>query len=372
MNSFHELTATINRIFAIKTEEDAKEVFEEITTSPEYQNETNIKLLYQAIFTANDNLYCLNNQIFNNLLLRMIDQYSEHLYKEIEKFKLPNNLFIDEIRNGKLSRFQSEFMRFDDMNNADALDVYKENAHIMTIQIVNKGDEYRFIEFNNKKGKINISPDVAINITFHDINTFPISFKVYQVKADKYAQMIKDDNVDMLTSLYEQIDMTAAKYIPDLPTRENYVNGMSLCDLSLVYGAVKCFKYLYLNGHFKPNIVSWRYLIQGNNLEIFRTILFETDLINKNKDIILINAIIFHNTEIAIFMINNYIFEKHTLHRFIAMAISCFEYSLIIHIKENKLMPKDAEDIYYYILDDDIVNLSNDVLTYIGIPKNKN
>lgn len=77
---------------------------------------------------------------------------------------------------------------------------------------------------------------------------------------------------------------------------------ISLMEYAAFFGSLKIFKYLYLNDENITDSI-WQYAIHGNNAEIIHLLEEKLDM---NPEYSLYYALLFHNYEIADYLINNY------------------------------------------------------------------
>ena len=152
--------------------------------------------------------------------------------------------------------------------------------------------------YQSKRLFINIC-DISCYIKFTNeaINILELCLKAdYGIERDENINVdlsiniekaIKYDDIDTLQQLISTFDyekLTKYEYLIDIPINSlpqyHSYPGYSMFDLTIIYGSVKCFKYLMLNGCYEQgnrNVIS--YAIIGANYEIFHI------LEQQNKDI---------------------------------------------------------------------------------------
>ena len=148
-------------------------------------------------------------------------------------------------------------------------------------------DQYRFYKYNNVFITDNENQTIAILDKYNYYRVFPfnkIGIPLFHLSnINKYLQ-----NRDLLNTLQysdspishklinifiNDDDAGLSEYvaIDDHKTEiynTNILNHVSLIDMAAMYGAIKCFKFLYLNDYFDRLLMNQKCTIIGNNYEI--------------------------------------------------------------------------------------------------------
>lgn len=315
---FYKVKELINSIDNIKTIEDAKNVFNSFITDHDFQNEYGIKQLYDIMHCCfmsnfkhkNEMLYltCLViehykilNKYVNNLMVPVDCDYTLYLPTEEEPLYLKNGFTLREIRRNTI------------------LEITKNDNMIMVINFVGdfnlnntndgpKDEKFVCVSFS-KFGDININKDIDFNITFGNIEYMSFA-RSYVPYIDPVEQIIINDDVDGLLNVLSQRirdeDKSTLnsfnKYKVYSSNLLNLSNKLTLMELCVLYGSIKCFKLLYLRGYDYGEYVYS--LVFGGNLEMFH--LFESN--NKLYNIVYVMLSIIKSHNIELF---EYWFNKH-------------------------------------------------------------
>lgn len=113
---------------------------------------------------------------------------------------------------------------------------------------------------------------------------------------NEFIEYINKNNIDPNDSIKNDNFETNYYFI-----RRNYNITSTMIEYAAFFGSSKIFKFLYFNKAIISNSI-WKYVIHGNNYEIFHFV--EEKIKIDPKDIYY--ALLFHNYEMAEYFINNY------------------------------------------------------------------
>ena len=250
-------------------------------------------------------------------LLYLIARISQHhfqypsFYDKLLKILM---LFIDEI---KLYFSSSEVLKIFQKNKRIILFFIEEEIIMMNEQIAEKmisNENYikyfypELKHFMNKEKR-----DHYYREEYDESNLEQFNAKRKIGKNDNYiAQLIQNDSIAEFVEHVNKSNISIEEtYIPKSIFETNSLLAKfntPLLNYTLFYGSIQIFKYLYLNGA-KLSPYNWIYAIHGRNHEIIHFL--EEKKIEPNIKIkILKTAIKCHHNEIAVYIIENYLYQK--------------------------------------------------------------
>ena len=170
----------------------------------------------------------------------------------------------DEIKYGgiKLSDIENN----DEQNNNMFNNIIIKNSKKQTIAIISVCDdgntEYcKTIPFN--KSRI---PHFYLNNTNKNLQNKELLNTLQYIDSFKYSELLNifiNDDVAELSKYVAIKDHKTAVYTT------NAIGFVPLIGLAEMYGAIKCFKFLYLNDYFDASLINQKCIVIGNNYEIF-------------------------------------------------------------------------------------------------------
>ena len=164
-------------------------------------------------------------------------------------------------------------------------------------------------------------------------------------------EYIRKDDVENLQKFITYYEFEPNKtYLVNKEAYQQYPNAHAytsrLMDIILLFGAVKCFKYLYSvdKTYYEDSDENCFNLIVGGNIEIFKILENDHRLV-RNFNNLLIYSIIYHKNDVAKYLILNNNINKLLLTDIIISAIEKYNF-----------------DIVEYLIKEGFVNI-NDLLT---------
>lgn len=116
-------------------------------------------------------------------------------------------------------------------------------------------------------------------------------------------KLIREDSLDEFIEYINKNNMkTTEKIVSDEFETNCTLKNETYIEYAAFFGSLKIFKYLYLNDENITDSI-WQYAIHGNNAEIIHLL---EDKLEMDPEYSLYYALLFHNYEIADYLINNY------------------------------------------------------------------
>lgn len=376
--SFEDVKELINAIDNIKTKEDADKVYDMFLSNECFQNEYNIIGLYDIIYTSFRN----NVKNYKELLYlgwRFMQKYN-YFCNYIKYTILPLNCqyFVSYPNTEEVIKFENGFTLYN-IKKDTIIKIVKDDNIIMVITIledVETQDNDIKISFS-KYGNIKIS-NIKVNVVINDINALTSPVDVSEFEENDIVSIIKEDNVDGLINFINTnlVDALGKEYkIDNSKYYCNIQHKLSLIDATLLYGAVRCFKYLYLNNcyHLTDNYFE-EALIAGGNIEIFRILERDNRLLNTNN--ILREILYYHNMPLFIYWYNKYMAtdDLKTIVDVMKTAIFMKDYNVVEYMKTNYGDYFNINDIFGIKDNEHInchLNYSIEAYIYLGLDISK-
>lgn len=206
---------------------------------------------------------------------------------------------------------------------------------------------------NLKKGKLYqtlmekfVEKYPTLNYSYN--HTYKNKF-VKKVELNEVEQAVKDDDVDKLQQLMVNKDLNAQIYKHDIPTLDDNHIQRSLVELAMMYGSVRCFKYLFLNGCYDKyawhvlcesyRFVGIKEILIGGNYEILHIIEQQHSNYSSltpfgNDEVLVIRG----TPEILQYLINKYDIETKQDNNFAGLvysAINYYNYNFLAYLFDN-------------------------------------
>ena len=228
---------------------------------------------------------------------------------DLTKLYFSNN-YIYEYRHKKESHIIKLPYIIKDIQEEDKINIYNNNKKlIMSFNIKNISylnncvkleevniieEQQKFIKFDYKSDDITIKFNTFININYDLIKAeiennnigcdLIIDQQFLNNKIYNIVDVIKNDDIDNFTLYYYKHEEQKEEFIK----------------LIQMFGALKCFKFLYLSGAIKE-ITKTNYLIIGNNLEMIKI----SERLNLNYVKLLVSAIRYNKDYLFEYCLNN-------------------------------------------------------------------
>ena len=282
-------------------------------------------------------------------------EYKGYIYDVVSK----SSLFDDE------SHIDSTF---EDIQEGDKILIYNKDNELL-LSLVIKKISYLNNYFFIKETKIFHEQEKIIKLVY-DPNY--IDVELSYINYDLITTEIENNNIghifnDKFHELYDKIsEFVDYNKNDELDNFINYYNNhqythkIYYINLSLMFGALKCFKFLCLSGEIKE-ITYTDYLIIGNNLEMIKI----SEHMNLNYVNLLLSAIKYDKDYLFEYCLNNIkeITYKE-IYEIISLCLIKYNYNMI-KLLYNEYNDKILSDDFikdFYCMSEDINNLNGIIL----------
>ncbi len=269
------------------------------------------------------------------------------------------------------------YIVIDKLTNIKLCEIYNNTDNYRFKDYVNNNElrlEYEMEFYNNrnpKSTKYNFKPRIS---SFNEYDKFKgikeIKNKIITYKSirnyqsftfEQLTEILENDDVDPLIKiLSEPIINIIDKFVIHIRNccdNEKYIN---LVELIIVYGVVKCFKYLILNKYLDEYLNRFgkralmRFIIISNNYEILH--LFENNYPQIQWYDNINTVIFYHRNEFLFYMLNNYsaqeIFKYYCIDYIFDCCLSDYNYKALLMLlnetEEFKPITKSIMKRYNY------------------------
>lgn len=268
--------------------------------------------------------------IFISIRLSCLDNYAKLTQEIIEK----NEDFKSWILN-----FPTDFKKYQNygfyIRKCYDLGIYTLNEIklVMNSQETQFANIYKMYFFNeiNRRERDTLRQITRDFLQFKD-------YAQYGSKNGSIEQIFINDDIDKLQ------EICANGYSLDTTIDLLVYKKLTHLQAAALYGAVKCYKYLQLNG-CKPEPVDLKLIlsaIQGGNLEIMHYIEgIDTRFINKST--VVSHAIIFHRNDVLVWILDN-MFEFTPTKETILVCIENFNPEMVLYFTE--IYKENSIDFY--------------------------
>ena len=324
------------------------------------------------------NLFVLNNDIITE------DNYHDRFYNKIAY----GYIVIDKLTNIELCEIHSN------TDNLPYLDKVNDNELRIEymMKFYNDGSYYRYQKATKYSFKLRISrfneydKFKGIKELKNKIITYKSIYNYQSFTFERLTEILENDDVDSLIKMLSQPTSNIIdKFVVHIRNQCDNEKYIDLIELIVVYGAVKCFKYILLNKYLDEYINSYneralmQFIIISNNYEILHLLENNYTLHTNWYDII--NTVIFyHRNEFLLYMLNNKypnqeIFKHNSIDYIFDYCLSSYNYkALLMLLNETEefkpitksIMKRDkykyAVPLSVYVLD----NYKFSLFTYLS------
>ena len=349
MTLFEKIVKISNRIDNASTEEDVVEIISMITNDEQLQTDDMFELIANMIKTGINYSNIINKQLLNDLHERLSKIFEHYFADSPGNWIYPGGIKLAIESSDTENVYEKcKSKVINNVKKGDIVSIYDKNDKLL-FKCVIKNDEQKriFILFEPETsfgcGYISIRPYCNAELIYRDLGAtkvkkLDIGKSVFKDEPE-VVEAIRNDDLDYLQKFVTSYEFEPnRKYLVSKEPYQQYPNtyipSSSLMNITLLYGSVKCFKYLYSNNKYENSDENCFNLIVGGSIEIFK-ILENEHRLDKFIKNIMIYSITYHNNDVA-----KYLISKHDitamLKDIIITTIDRYNFEIINYLIKNE------------------------------------
>lgn len=335
--TFDEVKEFANLIRNINNDNDVKRAFDYFNNNIHFHNEYNLKQLKNIIKATNVSNH-KNEKLVLKLITKLIENFPSIWNGLLDIINFPGRSIIevidpdeDEQGNKVVNIYKRNFMS-ENMKPYTIINIKCDNKLVVSFKVLDNDNKTKIsmskLAAHMYGFNIYKSPSIKAVISFSDIENLHISpLENNFIPLNDIETAIKNDDADKLRDLLiNKVDINKANYITDLPISAitNHLARHTISELILMYGSIKCFKFVMMSNMFKANRITDSAVIVGGNLEILH--IMEQNNLFYNIDGMPYNIIKYGYIDMFVYWCNRY--KIHDINGLLVDTMETYNYDM--------------------------------------------